>query len=170
MVRLFVLRHAETSWALPGMKDFDRGLDERGSGDLPRIAENLRRRDYLPASVICSPAVRTRMTLHGVMAAYQRPPRIDYVESLYSGSPEDYWQAIQSVEGPGDVMIVGHNPMCEIVAGEAAPRGEAAALDRLRRKFPTGALAVIDFPAERWADVRPGKGRLLDFVIPADLK
>ena len=33
MLRLYVLRHAKTSWALPGQTDFQRQLNERGIED-----------------------------------------------------------------------------------------------------------------------------------------
>ena len=169
LLRLYILRHAKSSWATPGLKDFDRGLDERGTEDMPRIAEAMSRKNYLPPVVICSPALRTRMTLHGIMAAYENPPRVDYEETLYSDTPEAYWNAVRAVEEPVDVMIIGHNPMCEIMASEAAPRGDAQALALLRTKYPTGALAVIEFGEDNWSDVRPGRGRLLDFMIPREL-
>lgn len=169
MVRLYILRHAKAAVAQPGQKDFDRGLDERGQTDAPRIADAMREKGYLPQHILCSPAVRTRMTLHGVMGAYDDPPTIDYHESFYSGAPEDYWAALQGLEGGGDVMIVGHNPMCEIMAHEAAPKGDEHALALMRSKFPTGALAVIEFEATQWADARPGLGRLIEFLVPRGL-
>lgn len=169
MVRLYILRHAKSSWAQPGVRDYDRALDERGQSDLPRIADMLGAKGYLPGAILCSPSVRTRMTLHGIMSAYGEPPKIDYDENLYTGPPEAYWEALQARQEAGDVMIVGHNPMCEIVAGEAAPKGEPAAISRMKSKFPTGALAVIDFDADEWSDVRPGRGRLVDFIVPREL-
>jgi phosphohistidine phosphatase len=36
-------------------------------------------------------------------------------------------------------------------------------------KFPTCALAVIDFQIEKWRDVVPGLGELDAFVRPKDL-
>ncbi len=42
-------------------------------------------------------------------------------------------------------------------------------MERLRRKFPTAALAVIDFDGESWAELEPDAGRLERFVTPAEL-
>ena len=39
----------------------------------------------------------------------------------------------------------------------------------LEEKFPTAALAVLDFDIERWRDIQPGEGELVDFVRPRDL-
>ncbi len=41
----------------------------------------------------------------------------------------------------------------------------------MEEKFPTCALAVIDFDVERWRDVTPGRGDLDAFVQwPKDLE
>jgi phosphohistidine phosphatase len=39
----------------------------------------------------------------------------------------------------------------------------------MRGKFPTAALAVIEFEVDRWDQVAPGTGRLRAFVRPKDL-
>ena len=41
--------------------------------------------------------------------------------------------------------------------------------NRLRRKFPTAALARLDFNLDDWRKLEPGSGRLALFVTPADL-
>jgi phosphohistidine phosphatase len=48
--------------------------------------------------------------------------------------------------------------------------GEAAARARLADKFPTAAVAVIDFAIEDWRAVAPGSGRLERFVTPRALE
>ena len=40
---------------------------------------------------------------------------------------------------------------------------------RLHAKYPTAALAVIDFEAPRWRDLAEGEGMLERFVAPRDL-
>ena len=52
----------------------------------------------------------------------------------------------------------------------------ARAVDRVRarhealeEKFPTCALAILDFDVGRWRDITPGAGKLKDFVRPKDL-
>ena len=44
----------------------------------------------------------------------------------------------------------------------------AEPLDRAREKFPTAAVAVLDFKGE-WADLTPGEARMADFAIPRDI-
>jgi len=42
-------------------------------------------------------------------------------------------------------------------------------MSRLRAKYPTAGLAVIDIDASSWEQVVPGSGVLRHFVCPKDL-
>ena len=70
-------------------------------------------------------------------------------------------------------MVVGHNPGLEDLATKLARepvrRKERARRDVLEEKFPTAALAVLDFDVDKWRDIRTGEGALVDFVRPKDL-
>ena len=50
-----------------------------------------------------------------------------------------------------------------------AMRKERERRDVLDEKFPTAALAVLDFDADRWREIKPGEGKLVDFVRPKHL-
>ncbi len=71
------------------------------------------------------------------------------------------------------VLIIGHNPGIEQLAAALAARPKTAAARALAnvmaQKFPTAALAVFDFRGESWSAVKPGAGRLTDFVRPKEL-
>lgn len=169
MLRLYVLRHAKSSWAEPGRPDFERGLNARGQADLVNIAAMLRDRRYFAETVLCSPAVRTRSTLQGILGAFEREPVIDYIDALYSDGIPAYFDAIRAVQSSGPIMIVGHNPMCEGLSATLVGSGEPAALYELALKFPTGSLAVFDIDRPSWADIDEKSGHLADFVIPREL-
>jgi phosphohistidine phosphatase len=68
------------------------------------------------------------------------------------------------------VMLVGHNPGIADLANWLCSDGDAAARGALARKFPTGAVAVIDFDAEDWKDVDAETGRLVDFATPKQIE
>ena len=40
---------------------------------------------------------------------------------------------------------------------------------KLAQKFPTAALAVLDFEIVDWGRLKPGLGRLVDYMRPKDL-
>ena len=71
------------------------------------------------------------------------------------------------------LMMVGHNPGLEalaaLLAREPVRRKERARHEVLEEKFPTCALAVLDFDVGRWRDIVAGTGKLVDFVRPKDL-
>src|SRR6266568_543344 len=69
------------------------------------------------------------------------------------------------------LLIVGHDPaMQELTTALASGRvGDPGALDRVRVKFPTAAIAVLEFTGT-WQELRPGQARLTAFVIPRDLR
>ena len=70
--------------------------------------------------------------------------------------------------GVGSAMIVGHNPGLQDLVLMMAGRGDA--IERVRAKYPTGALATIDFAVEAWSAAAPGTGRLARLVTPRDLE
>ena len=169
MLRFYLLRHAKSSWAEPGRPDTDRGLNERGNEDLPKIAEAMREKNYLPDHVFCSPALRTRLTLHGIMSAFDRPPTVDYVETLYSGGLTGYLDCLRGHKRAESVMIIGHNPMCEAFSMALAGSGADKPMAAMKMKFPTGTLAVFDVGVDEWAQTENGSGHLVDFVMPREL-
>ncbi len=89
-------------------------------------ASMMRARTYLPDRVLCSPSLRTRLTLHGIMAAFSTPPHVDYIDALYSGGIEAYFDALKAGSPSESLMIIGHNPMCEGFASTVTASGETA--------------------------------------------
>jgi phosphohistidine phosphatase len=65
--------------------------------------------------------------------------------------------------------LVGHNPALAELASLLMAAGDVEARQRLIEKFPTAALAVIDFPVDDWGKLHPKAGRLDRFVIPRTL-
>jgi phosphohistidine phosphatase len=47
--------------------------------------------------------------------------------------------------------------------------GDADALERVRVKFPTAAIAVLEFTGT-WPGLRPRQARLAAFVVPRELR
>jgi phosphohistidine phosphatase len=64
------------------------------------------------------------------------------------------------------VAMIGHNPGIHDLA--IALAGSGADLGRMRAKFPTGAVAVLEFDRP-WRELAPGEARLEAFVTPKDI-
>ena len=170
MLRLYVLRHAKSSWAVPGAGDFDRELSERGKDDLVLVSDEIMRNGYVPKKILCSPSVRTRQTLDGIADALIPTPEIEFVEKLYSGGLEDYLTVIKAAGTCESLMTIGHNPMSGSLASSLAGGGDLKAMEKIAYKYPTSAISVLDFDIDNWADIRRGTGTLVTCIFPSALR
>ncbi|MGH6892130.1 MAG: SixA phosphatase family protein [Dongiaceae bacterium] len=169
--RLILLRHAKSAWDNPSMADFDRPLSNRGRKAAPLVGAHLARRGMVPGLVLCSSAKRAVETLDLVSAGWQPKPTVRKLKSLYLAMPREMLRRVQAVgSDPDCVMLVGHNPGIADLANWLCSEGDAAKRANLRRKFPTGATAVLEFTVDDWRDVDAEAGRLIDFSTPRQIK
>ena len=167
MDRLYLLRHAKAGWALPGMRDFDRPLDETGHTEAEATGAAMRSRGYIPDVTLCSNAIRARETLHRLLGHIDTG-RVTFLDTLYSEDAAGYLSLIHENAMNGSVLVIGHNPMMEDLAAALAGDGDAAARAALNSGFPASGLAVIRFP-DGLLRAAPGTGILEAFITPADL-
>lgn len=130
-----------------------------------------------PSLVLCSSARRTRETLDLLHDALGARVPIQIEPGLYLADAATLLARLRHVppEVPS-VLLIGHNPgLQELVAEltEAPGAASAEARARLRRKFPTGALARFRLKLDDWKmlsrDARAGAIKLLKVVTPAQL-
>jgi len=172
-LRLLLLRHAKSDWSKE-TDDHGRALSERGRKAAPLMARYIRSKDYLPQAVLCSTAERTRETLDLLLAAWTKKPAIRYERELYLADWPVLLASLKRASSRASpLLLVGHNPGIEQLALALAlqPKGlvERGRLQRLTQKFPTGALAVLDFDIASWRFLKPGLGQLVDYVRPKDI-
>jgi phosphohistidine phosphatase len=170
MQRLMLLRHAKSAWP-DGVADHDRPLAPRGEKAAPVMGRYLAREGLLPKVALVSSARRTQETF--VLVRPMLPPHVEVRNepAIYEAPAARLLEVLRSIE-PADtpVLMVGHNPAMEDLAGLLAGTGDGAAMDAMRRKFPTSSLAVIDFDCTRWNAVTSDSGRLERFVTPRMLE
>jgi phosphohistidine phosphatase len=174
MKRLYILRHAKAAQAEPGQDDHARALTVRGIADAEAMARYLRKNGAKPERVLISTAARTVQTADLVLRQLEPAPRADYRDGLYLVDAAKIVVMLKALSAKLDgVMVVGHNPGLEeltaLLAREPVRRKERERRGELEEKFPTAALAVLDFDIARWRDLKPGTGKLADFVRPKDL-
>ncbi len=174
MPTLLLLRHAKSSWSDDGAGDFDRVLAPRGERAAPLMGAFLAQHELTPDLILCSPAARARETLDLVLGELATNPVIQYADELYLASPSEMMALLRDVpntaenDAPERVMMVGHNPGFQTLARMLCEGGDEDGLVALAGKFPTAALAVIDFDGA-WEKIRAGKGRLRLFATPRAL-
>jgi phosphohistidine phosphatase len=170
MVRqLYILRHAKSSWDDPGQDDHERPLAPRGRRAVTMLADHIRRTEIHPELVLCSTSRRTRETLEGVNPVGE--PLIE--RGLYTASCEELIERLRRLPATASsAMVVGHNPTMQMVVLKlvraAAPGAPLTALEDIRRKYPTGALATLAFTCA-WAELGCGATELVDYVRPKAL-
>jgi phosphohistidine phosphatase len=172
MKRLYLLRHAKAVPPESALEDHDRALAVRGMHDAGAMARYMRKNGFIPELVLSSSAARTRQTTELVLREFEA--RSDYRGTLYLAEAGKILAAVQAtLSAVAGMMVVGHNPgledLANLLAREPVRRKERVRRDVLEEKFPTAALAVLDFDIDKWRDVRPGEGALVDFVRPKDL-
>jgi phosphohistidine phosphatase len=170
MKRLSLLRHAKSDRTDPAAADFDRGLNSRGRQAAPAMGRYLRRQKLVPDIVLCSAARRARETWELAAAALKAEIPVEYSERLYLAAPGQILRLLHQLpETTESALLIGHNPGFHALALQLLGSGDGEARAQLQAKFPTAALAVIDFEVERWGDLAAGKGELERFVAPRDL-
>jgi phosphohistidine phosphatase len=166
---VLLLRHAKSSREDPELADFDRPLTGRGRRDAPRMGTWMHEAGLKPDLVLCSDAKRARETWAGLGETLRCAAPVLFERGLYMASAKALCRRLQRLPGTvGSVLVIGHNPGLEDAA-QALADGRGEALERLRGKFPTAALARLDFDIEDWARLEPGTGRLSLFMTPGHL-
>ena len=94
-----------------------------------------------------------------------------FEERLYEASAGALLDVVKETKGSTHALLLtGHNPGLHELAQRLIASGDTDARQRLTEKFPTGALAVIDFPIDDWRKLHPRSGRLDRLVLPRTLE
>jgi phosphohistidine phosphatase len=173
MKRLFLLRHAK-SLRDESMNDKDRPLNARGRADAPTMGAYMHKQRYIPDRVLCSSAKRTVETWMMLAPELETAPQPTLLDSLYLAASGSIVRIIrQDGREATALLVIGHNPGLEDAARKliANPLSvkERELVGEIETKFPTGALAVLEFDIQAWSEVAEGAGKLVDFARPKHL-
>ena len=160
MKKLFLIRHAKSSWSDPTVSDFFRKLNKRGRRDAPFMADKLAARGASPDIIISSPAKRAKKTARFMAKGVGYPvDAIAYYEDIYSSSTMDLYKVLQSVnDSHGVVFFVGHNYAITDLAEEL--------ISQQLINIPTTGIVAMKCDISKWDELGPGCGTLLFFDYP----
>ncbi|HLS58076.1 MAG TPA: histidine phosphatase family protein [Paracoccaceae bacterium] len=162
MGRLILIRHAKSSWDIPGQSDHDRRLNARGRAAAPLIGRWMAEHGLVPDHGLVSSAVRTRETWDLLCSIWGTVPATEAPE-LYEAGPEVILRRIRQAPPVPALAVIGHNPGLAETARRLLAQAPS---DPDFRKFPTASVAVIGTGSADWSCLDWGMGRLLDFVTP----
>ncbi len=170
MRRLFLVRHAKAELSV-GREDYARKLTERGRADARRVAKALAARHFLPDVLIHSGAARAKQTAEIFAAEWESKVELEEDARLYDASTTTLLDRARTLaDAHKRVGLVGHNPGLGELATALAGSGAEPERRSLAAKYPTGAVAVLDFSVEQWDEVERNSGMLSLYLTPAELE
>jgi phosphohistidine phosphatase len=165
---LMLLRHAKSSWADSTLEDHDRPIQDKGRGRAANLAAWLDDRGIGCDLVLCSTALRTRQTLEIVLPVLGNP-EVRFEPAIYEADADALLALIQAIgEEHERVLLVGHDPGLQLLAAKLAMTATGDAMERLKRKYPTAAFALLSVGDANWAGLAAGMGHLALFQVPQD--
>jgi phosphohistidine phosphatase len=160
MKKLFILRHAKSSWIDTELADFDRPLNDRGLAAAPFMGGLMKEKGLRPGVILSSPANRARSTAKLVKQAAGLDAELRLDERIYEAGPPTLCRIAAELDNEFEsAMIVGHNPGME---------GFIRLLTGSPVSMPTAALAQIDLEIDTWEKIAAKTGRLVSVIRPKD--
>lgn len=164
-----LLRHAKSAWP-EGLPDKERPLAERGLKAAPLMGDYMARQGLLPDLALVSTARRTQETWALLRSRLPKPVTARDCAEIYETSAADILELVASVDPAcRNLLVVGHNPALQELALVLTRSSNSHARDKLAEKYPTAALAVLDFEMTDWDGLAPATGQLERFVTPRSL-
>jgi phosphohistidine phosphatase len=160
MKRLYLVRHAKSSWSSPEMNDLDRPLLEKGLKRTRLMIDYLKKHNVTVDLILCSHAVRAFETAKLFAWALEVPDEDVRVErGIYAANPDHL--ADQFFDLPDKVdslMLVGHNPGITEFANMF--------LDKKIDMMPTSGIVGIEFGTDNWAEILDCKSKKMFYIFP----
>ncbi len=90
-----------------------------------------------------------------------------YDARLYAAGAADLLEVVREVSADIDtLLLVGHSPGLEELVLALAGDALDDTLDRVRAKYPTSAMAVLDWHGTTWRALAPGAALLTAMTVP----
>lgn len=159
MKRLFLIRHAKSSWDDPTQSDFNRPLNERGKRDAPFMSKFLANSHPDIELIITSPAKRTFDTAVYFATALKKDEKdILRVPEIYEASLNQLRRIVSELTDECEsAILVGHNPGLSMLLYHYTEE---------TFDMPTCAIAEIMFDHNNWSYCIGGSGHLVSFDFP----
>jgi phosphohistidine phosphatase len=165
MKSLYIVRHAKSSWEDSSQSDFERGLNERGKRDAPRMAKRLKEKEIHPDLMLSSPAKRALSTAKRIAEVLNYSKKdIKTDQKLYHADEDTILSVIHTIKDKyNTVVLFGHNPgLTDFVNTIVA---EETNIDNV----PTCGVVALSLYVESWKDVSWASAKMLFFDYPKAL-
>jgi phosphohistidine phosphatase len=162
MKTLLFFRHGKSDWDASFNQDHERPLAGRGRKAAAIMGKLIASSGQIPDSIITSTAVRARDTVRLASQAGEWTSSIRETRDLYGAGPSEVLSLIHAEpDSVNSLLLAGHEPTwshsVSLFVGGAILR------------FPTAAMARIDFHVSSWKDVEFEQGELQWLIPPKAL-
>lgn len=157
--KLYLIRHAKSSWKDAQMADMDRALKGRGVRDAYNSSQWLAEQESYPEYMVSSPATRA---LHTALIFSKN---LDYAyrdihieERIYEASVDTLKRVVRELPDQYQrIFLFGHNPTLTDFVNHC--------IDHRIDNVPTTGIACLKFPVQYWKDI-DSEAELLFFDFP----
>lgn len=158
MKKLYVIRHAKSSWKDHALNDFDRPLNKRGKDNAPLMGDKLRDKNIVPDIIISSPALRAKTTAKIIAELVHYGKEIIVDERIYESTPAELHDILIAVDDKNNTLfLIGHNPGLTMLVREYV---------EFNKNIVTCGIVEIAFDCDRWTDISAENARLISFDYP----
>lgn len=170
MRRLMLLRHGKSDWPA-GVPDLQRPVAERGRRASKAMGHYMAASGFFPEKVLVSPAQRTRQTWEIAGQAFSPARPVVFEPAIYEAEAQELLAVVQALpDEVANVLMVGHNPGLQDLALFLCGEGDAEAMTRLKSKYPTAGLAILDLSVNRWSEAGERCAILRRFDTPRSIE
>ncbi len=164
MKKIYIIRHAKSSWSINDVSDFERPLNERGVKDAPDMAKRLFTKKIGIDGFVSSTAKRALATATFFATTYkQNENSIIKRDELYHAEMETFYTVIKSLDNNlNSIALFSHNPgITDFVTSLTTTR-----IDNM----PTCGIFAIESTIANWKDFSSKNNSFLFFDYPKNLK
>lgn len=158
MKRIYLSRHAKSSWNDLSLSDHDRPLNKRGLRDAPMMAEKVS--SLIPAvDILVSSSAKRALETSEYFAKALKFKKITTESKLYHAGPSEILEVIGDLPSEYDsAFLFGHNPGFTFLYNHFA----RVPIDNL----PTCGLFGLESTADDWYDVDTTNTRVELYIYP----
>jgi len=160
MKKLFLIRHAKSSWGKNGLSDFERPLNKRGLRDAPFMGKLLKKENVKPDIIYSSAATRaiTTAEIFADELDYKKK-KIILDGNIYEAGIKELESIVQNTaDDNSTILLFGHNPVLTFYANHLG--------DKFIDNMPSCSVVGIELDINSWKEVERNTGKIFLFEYP----
>jgi phosphohistidine phosphatase len=156
--KVYIIRHAKSSWKDETLDDFERTLNKRGKSNAVMMGSLLKEKNIMPDIILSSPAKRAKITAEIIAKKVDYLKDIVFDDGVYESTQSKLHKILTKVDDKNGILfLVGHNPSLNMLVEGYV---------ELNENIPTCGVVEIEFECDKWADIDAKNAKLISFDYP----